>query len=104
MHLYEINTDDCLAVNVVARTPDEAVDLFVTWRATSGGIDDLITVQRLPVEKLKPDQQAQVRSALAAGLIGISHFGEETGWTFSPPIWQPSDPEEQPRSHSEGHA
>ena len=102
MQLYEINTNECLAIHVVACTPDEAVDLFVTWRAASGGIDELITVQRLPVEKLKPEQQGQVRSAFAAGLIGISHFDEEIGWTFSPPLWVPLGSDEQPQTRSDG--
>ena len=58
----------------------------------------------MPVNKLKPDQQAQVRDAFAAGLTGISHFDEEVGWTFSPPLSvgagseQPVDITSSPRS------
>lgn len=102
MHLYEINPDDRLPAHVVARTPHEAVDLFVTWSAARGRIHERITVDRLPVENLKPEQQVQVRSAFAAGLIGISHFDEEIGWTFSPPLWVPLGPDEQPDDGSEG--
>jgi hypothetical protein len=103
MQLYEINTDERDVVHVVARTPDEAFTLSVTWLATFGGISDLITVQRLPVEDLKPEQQVQVRSAFAAGLVGISHFEERGGWTFSAPLWQPPEPEDQPRPHDGGN-
>lgn len=102
MHLYEIHPVDHHLVHVVARTPQEAVDLFVTWSAAHGGVHASFTVDDLPVENLKPDQQVQVRSAFAAGLIGISHFDEEIGWTFSPPLWQPLGPDELPANASEG--
>jgi hypothetical protein len=45
---------------------------------------------------LNPQQQVQVRCAIAAGLVGIAHFDEEIGWTFSPPMWVPLGPDEQP--------
>lgn len=86
MHLYEINPSDGYPVHVVARTPDDAVQHFVTWRAAHGVVDESFCVDRMPVNKLKPDQQVQVRNAFAAGLTGISHFDEEVGWTFSPPL------------------
>jgi hypothetical protein len=35
------------------------------------------------------EKQAQARRALAAGIVGIVHFEEGLGWTFSPPMWQP---------------
>ena len=82
MNLYEINPSDGYPVHVVARTPDDAVQHFVTWRAARGVIDESFCVDRMEVNKLKPDQQAQVRDAFAAGLTGISHFDEEVGWTF----------------------
>ena len=86
MHLYEINPSDGYPVHVVARTPNDAVQHFVTWRAAHGVVDESFCVDRMEVNKLMPDQQAQVRDALAAGLTGISHFDEEVGWTFSPPL------------------
>lgn len=89
MHLYEINTSDDQLVHVVARTPQEAMDLFVTWSAANGHAHANFTVDDLPVGNLRPDQQKQVRRAFAAGLIGIAHFDQEIGWTFSPPMWQP---------------
>ena len=94
MHLYEIKQDDRFPVHVVARTLQEAVDLFVTWSGARGRTHECITVDRLSVEKLKPEQQAHVRSACVAGLIGISHFDEEIGWTFSPPLWLPPSPDD----------
>jgi hypothetical protein len=102
MHLYEINPSDYHAVHVVARTPQEAVDLFVTWSAARGRIHESFTMDRLPVENLQPDQQTQVRSAFAAGLVGISHFDEEIGWTFSPPMWQSLGAGEISEDASEG--
>ena len=104
MHLYEINPSDYHPVHVVARTPQEAVDLFVTWCAAGSRVHESITVDRMPVENLKPEQQAQVRSAFAAGLIGISHFDEEIGWTFSPPLWQPLGADELAGDANEGSA
>jgi hypothetical protein len=89
MHLYEINPSDHHLVHVVARTSQEAVDVFITWSAANGRVHDSFTVDDLPIENLHPDQQDQVRRAFAAGLAGIAHFDEELGWTFSPPIWQP---------------
>jgi hypothetical protein len=89
MHLFEINPSDYSPVHVVARTPHEAVDLFVTWSAANGRVHESFTVDRLPVDNLQPQQQTQVRSAIAAGLVGIAHFDQEIGWTFSPPMWQP---------------
>jgi hypothetical protein len=89
MHLYEINPNDSSPVHVVARTPQEAVELFITWSGARGRVHESFTVDRLPVEHLNPEQELQVRSAFAAGLIGISRFDEEFGWTFSPPLWQP---------------
>jgi hypothetical protein len=89
MHLFEINPSDYHPVHVVARTPHDAVDLFVTWSAANGRVHESFTVDRLPVDNLQPQQQTQVRSAIAAGLVGIAHFDQEIGWTFSPPMWQP---------------
>ena len=89
MHLFEINPSDYHPVHVVARTPHEAVDLFVTWSAANGRVQESFTVDRLSVDNLQPEQQTQVRNAIAAGLVGIAHFDEEIGWTFSPPMWQP---------------
>ena len=89
MNLYELNPFDHHLIHVVARTPQEAVDLFVTWSASKGRTHRSFTVDLLPVENLSPEQQARVEGAFAAGLVGISHFDEEIGWTFSPPLWQP---------------
>jgi hypothetical protein len=102
MHLFELNPSDYHAAHVVARTPQEAVDLFVTWSAARRRIHESFTMDRLPVENLQPDQQAQVRSAFAAGLVGISHFDEEIGWTFSPPMWQPLGAGKISKDASEG--
>ncbi len=102
MHLYEINPDDRLPVHVVARTLHEAVDLVVTWSAARGRNYERITVNRLSVYNLKPEQLAQVHSAFAAGLVGIWHFDEEIGWTFSPPLWMPLDNEEQTGADGKG--
>ena len=102
MHLYEMNPSDHHLVHVVARTPQEAVDLFITWSAANGRVHESFTVDRLPIDNLKPEQQAQVRSAFTAGLIGISHFDEEIGWTFSPPLWTPLDPDELLADASKG--
>ena len=104
MHLFEINPSDYHPVHVVARTPHEAVDLFVTWSAANGRVHESFTVDRLPVDNLQPEQQTQVRSAIAAGLVGIAHFDEEIGWTFSPPLWQPLGQDELPGNASEGGA
>lgn len=104
MQLYEINPTDHHPVHVVARTPQEAVDLFVTWSAAHERIHESFTVDRLPVENLQSDQQAQVHSAFAAGLVGISHFDQEIGWTFSPPLWVPLGPDELPGNANEGGA
>jgi hypothetical protein len=89
MHLYELTPSDHRLVHVVGRTPQEAADLFVTWSAANGRVHASLTVDRLPVENLSTEQSAQVQSAFALGLVGVAHFDEEIGWTFSPPIWQP---------------
>ena len=89
MHLYEINHSDHDLLHVVARSFDEAADLFVTWSIASGHDHPSFTVGELPIDKLVSEQQDQVRRALAAGLVGIARFDEEIGWTFSPPLWQP---------------
>jgi len=94
MHLFEINPSDYHPVHVVARAPQEAVDIFVTWSAAHGRVHESFTVDHLPVGKLQPEQQAQVKSAFVLGLVGVAHFDEEIGWTFSPPLWQPLGPDE----------
>lgn len=96
MHLYEIKPNGHHLVHVVARTPAEAVDLFVTWSAANGRVHPSFTIDALPVENLGPDQHEQVRKAFAAGLVGIAHFDEEIGWTFTPPMWVPLGFDEQP--------
>lgn len=101
-HLYEINPVDRLPVHVVARSAQEAVDLFVTWSADRGQLQPAFDMNELPVESLQPEQQAQVRRAFAAGLVGIAHFDEETGWTFSPPMWMPLSPNELSDTASDG--
>ena len=102
MNLYELDPADHHLIHVVARTTQEAVELFATWSASKGRAYRSLKVDLLPVENLEPEQQAQVRSAFAAGLVGISHFDEEIGWTFSPPLWVPLGADEQPDGRRDG--
>jgi len=104
MHLYEINSSGDHLVHVVAHSPQEAVDLFVTWSAANDRVHSSFTVDDLPIDTLRPEQHEQVRRAFSAGLVGIAHFDEEIGWTFSPPIWQPLGDEEMPHLSSRGGA
>jgi hypothetical protein len=94
MHLYEVNPVDRMPIHVVARSPQEAVDLFVTWSAARGRLQPAFDMDQVSVENLRPEQQEQVRRAFAAGLVGIAHFDEEIGWTFTPPMWVPLAPDE----------
>jgi hypothetical protein len=95
MYLYEVNPADRMPVHVVARSAQEAVDLFVTWSASRGRLQPAFDMDQMSVENLRPEQQEQVRRAFAAGLVGIAHFDEEVGWTFTPPMWVPLAPDEQ---------
>jgi hypothetical protein len=104
MHLYEMHPVNHHLVHVVARSPQEAVDLFVTWSAANGRVHASFTVDDVPIDSLRPEQQAQVRSAIAAGPVGIAHFDQEIGWTFSPPMWQPLGAEQFSEDASEGGA
>jgi hypothetical protein len=104
MHLYEIHPSDHHLIHVVARTPQEAADLFVSWSLANGRAHASFTMDDVPIDNLHPDQQAQVRSAFAIGLVGIAHFSEEIGWTFSPPLWQPLGPDEIVAETSNGGA
>jgi hypothetical protein len=85
---------DC--VHVVARSSHEAADLFVTFSATHDRVHERFTVDCVRLTNLNPQQQVQVRSAFAAGLVGLCHFDDEIGWTFSPPMWVPFGADEQP--------
>jgi hypothetical protein len=96
MQVYEFNPTDHLVVHVVARNPQEAVDLFVTWSAANGRVHASFTVDVLRIEDLSSEQQEEVRRAFAAGLVGIAHFDEEIGWTFTAPMWQPLGADEVP--------
>jgi hypothetical protein len=89
MHLYEIGPIDGHAVLVIARTPHEASDLFVTWSAASDRVHPSFTVNDRSLDGLLPEQQNEVRKALAAGLVGIVNLDQDAVWTFSPPMWQP---------------
>jgi hypothetical protein len=102
MHLYEMNPSDYHSVHVVARTPQEAVDLFVTWSAANERVHASFTVDDLPIENLTSEQRKQVRRAFAAGLVGIAHFDEEIGWTFAAPMWQPLGADEVPAGNRGG--
>ena len=96
MHLYKIDPGEQDRVHVVARSSHEAADTFVTWSAARERVHQRFTVECVRLPSLDPQQQVQVRSAFAAGLVGIVHFDEEIGWTFSPPMWVPRRPDEQP--------
>lgn len=96
MHLYEINPTDGHAVLVVARNPHEASDLVVTWSAANDRVHPSFTVNEQSLDGLLPEQQNEVRKAFAAGLVGIVHLDQESGWTFSPPMWQPLGDHEVP--------
>jgi hypothetical protein len=96
MHVYETNQIDQMPVYVVARGAQEAVDLFITWSAAVGRLNPLFDLNQLLAENLKPEQQERVRGAITAGLVGICHFDEGIGWTFSPPLWVPLGADEQP--------
>jgi len=96
MHLYKIDPGEHDSVHVVARSSHEAADVFVTWSAARDRVHQRFTVECVRLTTLDPEQQVQVRSAIAAGLVGICHFDEEIGWTFSAPMWLPLGPDEQP--------
>ena len=96
MHLYKVEPSDYDGVHVVARSSHEAADIFVTWSAAHDRVHERFTVECVHLTTLDPKQQVQVRSAFAAGLVGICHFDEEICWTFSPPMWVPLGPDEQP--------
>jgi hypothetical protein len=104
MHLYEIHAVDHRLVHVVARAPQEAVDLFVTWSIANGRVPSSFMVSDMPLDNLPTEQQEQVRRAFAADLVGIVHHDEEIGWTFSPPIWQPLGNDEMPPLACKGDA
>jgi hypothetical protein len=95
MHLYKIERHDRDPIHIVARSSREAADLFVTWSAAVDRAPAEFTLACQRLDTLNPQQQVQVRCAIAAGLVGVCHFDEEIGWTFSPPMWQPLGPGEQ---------
>jgi hypothetical protein len=101
MQLYVITTGDLDVLHVVARTSDEAADLFVTWSIASGRDPESFTVEALSVHALPVHQQEQVQQAIAAGLLGIAHFDQELGWTFSPPLWPPLAGDEASFKHQD---
>lgn len=89
MRLYEIDFGDHDLVHVVAGSANQAVEIFTTWKLARQCLPSSFTVAERPIGNLQPEQQEQVRRALAAGLVGVAHFDDELGWTFSPPAWQP---------------
>lgn len=104
MHLYEINPKDGHAVLAIARTPQEASDLYVTWSAANERVHESFAIDDVSVDTLVAEQQAPVRRALAAGLVGIVHFEEGLGWTFSPPMWQPLGDDEAQVPQDDDHS
>lgn len=89
MHFFQINPVDRMRVHVVARSAQEAADLFVTWSAARDQLVPIFKMNLVGLETLEREQRLQIRRALAAGLVGIAHFDEEIGWTFSAPMWLP---------------
>ena len=69
MHLYEVNPVDQMPVHVVARSAQEAVDLFVTWSAARGRLQPAFDMDEMSVENLQPEQQAGPQ-----GIRGRSHW------------------------------
>jgi hypothetical protein len=102
MQLYELNPTKDHPVHVVARSPHEALDLYVTWSASIGRAPGNVGIRLVALPDLKPLQRAQVRSACELGLVGIAHFDQEIGWTFSAPLWLPLDHDEVPGWSSDG--
>lgn len=104
MHLYGINPKDGHSVLVIAHTPHEASDLYVTWSAANNRVHKTFTIDDVSVDSLMVEQQAQVRRALAADIVGIVHFEEGVGWTFSPPMWQPLGDDEPQVPQDDDHS
>jgi hypothetical protein len=96
MHLYMIDTGEHDRIHVVARSSHEAADLFVSWSAARDRVHQRFRVECAHLTSLSPQQQIQVRSAFSAGLVGVAHFDNEVGWTFSPPMWVPLGADHQP--------
>ena len=94
MHLYKIVRTDDQPVHVVARSSHEAAEIFVTWSAAHNRIPERFTIDCVRLTSLNPQQQVQVRSAFALNLVGIAHFDDDIGWTFSASMWLPLGPEE----------
>lgn len=80
------------------------MDLFVTWSTANCRVHASFTVDDLPIENLHSEQQEHVRRAFGAGLVGIAHFDQEIGWTFSSPMWQPLGADEVLPLPGEGDA
>jgi len=96
MHLYKVDSTERDCAHVVARDPHEAAQIFVTWCVAHGHDHERFTVECVRLTNLHRQQQVQVRGAIVAGLVGVCHFDEEIGWTFSPPMWVPLGVGEQP--------
>jgi hypothetical protein len=96
LKLYKIARTDDQPVHIVARSHHEAADLFATWSAAHGRIHGSFRVEIERIDHLNSKQQGHARSASAAAPVGIWHFDEEIGWTFSPPMWVPLGHDEPP--------
>jgi hypothetical protein len=103
MHPYKINPKDGQSVLVVARTPHEASDLYITWSAANERVHQSFMIDDMSVDALVAEQQAPVQQALAAGLVGIVHLDDNGAWTFSPPMWQPLG-DEVPAPQDDDHS
>ena len=85
--LYRVQPKDRPPVHVVAHTPRQAADVFVTWDALWERMADSFTVDAIAFGELSKDQKDSVRDAIESSLAGVAHFEAGMGWTFSPVMW-----------------
>ena len=92
--LYRVQPNDRTPVHVVAHTPRQAADVFVTWDALWERMADGFTVEAIAFGDLSKDQKDAVRDAIESGLAGVAGFEASVGWTFSPVLWSFPHPAE----------
>lgn len=80
--LYQIRPNNSDRVLVIADSPNQAANVYVTWAASRGHVLDDFSIELVPAESFPSNHQTKLQSALALGLIGVARFNDDGCWIF----------------------
>ena len=82
MHLYKIKPDGAAHVHIIARSPEHAAEIFITWDNLHKRETESFSVECQLLGWFAYHHQDQLRSLFNLKCCGIAVLDEHLGWVI----------------------